>query len=89
MAGGLNEHWQNDVCTSYVFLPWKALGLIVARYNGYHRTRSLKCSEQFRILAFAQLTYRERLRDIEVCVAAQTKSYIRWSAYLSRLSRNV
>src|SRR5271168_5637704 len=44
---------------------------IVNRYGGDHRTRSLSCAEQFRVMAFAQLTYRESLRDIEVCLAAQ------------------
>jgi len=53
------------------FLPWKAFDRIVIRYEGNKRVRSLPCSEQFRILAFAQLTYRESLRDIEVCIAAQ------------------
>jgi hypothetical protein len=53
------------------FLPWKTFDRIVARHDGDSRVRSLKCSEQFRILAFAQLTYRESLRDIEVCLAAQ------------------
>jgi len=40
---------------------------IVNRYGGDYRTRSLSCTEQFRVMAFAQLTYRESLRDIEVC----------------------
>ena len=53
------------------FLPWKTFHRIVDRYGGDHRTRSLSCAEQFRIMAFAQLTYRESLRDIEVCLAAQ------------------
>ena len=52
-------------------LPWKTFHRIVARYGGDYRTRSLSCAEQFRIMAFAQLTYRESLRDIEVCLAAQ------------------
>ncbi len=39
--------------------------------RGDHRTRSLSCVEQFRVMAFAQLTYRESLRDIEVCLAPQ------------------
>ncbi len=55
------------------FLPWTTFSRIVARYNGDKRVRTLKCSEQFRIMAFAQLTYRESLRDIEVCLAAQPK----------------
>src|SRR5260370_42703222 len=53
------------------FLPWKTFHRIVNRYGGDHRTRSLSCAEQFRGMAFAQLTYRESLRDIEVCLAAQ------------------
>jgi Domain of unknown function (DUF4372)/Transposase DDE domain len=53
------------------FLPWKTFHRIVNRYGGDHRTRSLSCAEQFRVMAFAQLTYRESLRDIEVCLAAQ------------------
>jgi hypothetical protein len=46
------------------FLPWKTFHRIVNRYGGDHRTRSLSCAEQFRVMAFAQLTYRESLRDI-------------------------
>ena len=53
------------------FLPWKTFHRIVHRYDGDYRTRSLSCAEQFRVMAFAQLTYRESLRDIEVCLAAQ------------------
>ena len=54
------------------FLPWTTFNRIVTRYNGDRRVRTLTCTEQFRILAFAQLTYLESLRDIEVCLAAQT-----------------
>ena len=58
------------------FLPWKTFHRIVARYGGNHRVRTLSCADQFRVMAFAQLTYRESLRDIEVCLAAQaTKLY--------------
>ena len=53
------------------FLPWKTFHRIVDRYDGDHRIRTLSCADQFRIMAFAQLTYRESLRDIEVCLAAQ------------------
>ena len=53
------------------FLPWTTFNRIVTRYSGDRRARTLTCTEQFRILAFAQLTYRESLRDIEVCLAAQ------------------
>ena len=37
------------------FLPWKTFHRIVNRYGGDHRTRSLSCAEQFRVMAFAQL----------------------------------
>jgi transposase len=58
------------------FLPWTSFERIVDRYGGDHRVRSLSCAEQFRVMAFAQLTFRESLRDIEVCLAAQsTKLY--------------
>jgi len=53
------------------FLPWSTFHRIVARYRGDHRVRTLPCAEQFRCMAFAQLTYRESLRDIEVCLSAQ------------------
>lgn len=53
------------------FLPWSTFHRIDARYGGDYRIRTFRCAEQFRILAFAQLTYRERLRDIEACLSAQ------------------
>jgi hypothetical protein len=54
------------------FLPWTTFTRIVDRYGGNYRVRTLPCTDQFRILAFAQLTYRESLRDIEACLAAQS-----------------
>src|SRR5437868_9033935 len=54
------------------FLPWSTFTRIVARYGGDARVRTLCCAEQYRAMAFAQLTYRESLRDIEVCLSAQT-----------------
>lgn len=54
------------------FLPWTTFARIVSRYDGNHRIRSLPCTDHFRILAFAQLTYRESLRDIEACLATQS-----------------
>jgi len=53
------------------FLPWSTFARIVARYDGDARVRTLRCTEQYRAMAFAQLTYRESLRDIEVCLSAQ------------------
>jgi len=54
------------------FLPWKTFHRLVSRYDGDHRIRTFPCAEHFRTLAFAQLTYRESLRDIEVCLSAQS-----------------
>jgi hypothetical protein len=53
------------------FLPWTTFGRYVARYGGDKGVRTLSCAEQFRVMAFAQLTYRESLRDIETCLSAQ------------------
>ena len=52
------------------FVPWKTFSRIVVRHNGDTGTRTLTTAELFRILAFSQLTWRESLRDIEACLAA-------------------
>ena len=54
------------------FLPWSTFSRLVGRYGGDQRVRTLACAEQYRAMAFAQLTYRESLRDIETCLAAQS-----------------
>lgn len=53
------------------YLPWTTFTRIVDRYDGNHRIRTLPCAGHFRVLGFAQLTYRESLRDIEACLSAQ------------------
>jgi hypothetical protein len=53
------------------FLPWTTFTRIVARYGGDQRVRTLSCAEHYRAMAFAQLTYRESLRDIETCLSVQ------------------
>ena len=58
------------------FLPKKKFAQCVDRYNGNFRVRSFTCYDQFLCMAFAQLTYRESLRDIECCLRAfQQKLY--------------
>jgi len=52
------------------FLPKKKFRQCVNRYNGNHRTRSFTCYDQFLCMVFAQLAYRESLRDIECCLRA-------------------
>jgi len=58
------------------FVPWTSFSRIVSRYGGDCGVRRLTCTEQFRVMAFAQLTWRESLRDIEVTLSANaTKLY--------------
>ena len=52
------------------FVPWKTFGRIVERHQGDAGVRTLSCADLFRIMAFSQLTWRESLRDIEVCLEA-------------------
>jgi len=58
------------------FVPWTSFTRIVHRYSGNAGVRTLSCAEQFRAMAFAQLTWRESLRDIEASLSANaTKLY--------------
>ena len=52
------------------FVPWTSFTRIVQRYRGDAGVRALSCTEQFRAMAFAQLTWRESLRDIEASLSA-------------------
>ena len=52
------------------FIPWYEFDKCVARYGGNKGARKLRCHGQFLIMCFAQLTYRESLRDIETCLKA-------------------
>jgi len=53
------------------FMPLKTFQRCVERYQGNFSVKNFTCLEQFRVMAFAQLTYRESLRDIEACLRAQ------------------
>ena len=52
------------------FVPWTSFARIVRRHGGNSGVRTLSCAEQFRAMAFAQLTWRESLRDIEASLSA-------------------
>ena len=54
-------------------LPEKTLARCVERYRGNHKIQSFTCQDQFLCMAFAQLTFRESLRDIEACLRSQTE----------------
>jgi hypothetical protein len=72
------------------FVPWTSFGRIVDRYSGNAGVRRMTCADQFRVMAFAQLTWRESLRDIEVTLGANAnKLYamgFRHSIHRSRLA---
>jgi IS4 transposase len=52
-------------------LPLHSFRRCVARYRGHYKVKSFSCLDQYLCMAFAQLTYRESLRDIEACLRAQ------------------
>jgi Domain of unknown function (DUF4372)/Transposase DDE domain len=69
------------------FLPAYEFRQCVERYQGNYKLKSFSCWDQFLCMAFAQLTYRESLRDIEACLRAQqTKLY--HLGIRGRVSRN-
>jgi hypothetical protein len=69
------------------FLPWTEFQKCVERYRGDYKLKSFSCWDQYLCMAFAQLTYRESLRDIEACLRAnQTKLY--HMGIRGRVSRN-
>ena len=52
------------------FVPGNSFGRFVERHKGDAGVRTLGCADLFRVMAFAQLTWRESLRDIEACLAS-------------------
>src|ERR1700739_4288899 len=69
-------------------LPWHALRRCVARYDGERQGKRFSCHDQFRSLAFAQLTWRESLRDIEACLRAHGEKLYHLGFRCPRVSRN-
>ena len=58
------------------FIPWYEFQKCVDRYSGNYKSRMFTCQDQFLCMAFAQLTFRESLRDIEACLRSmQSKLY--------------
>lgn len=52
------------------YVPWKTFGRIIERHGGDAGVRTLGCADLLRVMAFSRLTWRESLRDIEACLAA-------------------
>jgi len=68
-------------------LPMHTLRRCIERYNGHRRVRRFSCQDQFRSMAFAQLTSRESLRDIETCLRAQAGKF-HHMGFRGQVSRN-
>lgn len=69
------------------YLPLHDFRKCVRKYHGDHKIKSFSCLDQFLSMAFAQLTYRESLRDIEVCLRSQ-KNKLYHMGIRSQISRN-
>jgi len=69
------------------FVPLKAFRRCVKRYQGDYKLKSFSCWDQFLCMSFAQLTYRESLRDIEACLRAQ-QSKLYHLGIRGQISRN-
>jgi len=68
-------------------LPWQHFRRCVKRYRGDYKVKEFKCSDHYRVMAFAQLTYRESLRDIESCLRAMRPKLYHMGIH-STVSRN-
>jgi hypothetical protein len=68
-------------------LPWWRFQTFVDHYQGDHKVKTFRCAEHFRVMAFAQLTYRESLRDIEACLRAMGPKIYHMGIH-STVSRN-
>ena len=69
------------------FLPVREFHKCVTRYQGNYKVKSFSCLDQFLCMAFAQLTYRESLREIEICLRSM-KSKCYHMGIRSQISRN-
>lgn len=68
-------------------LPPMVFERCVARYSGNHKVQSFTCMDQYLCMAFAQLTFRESLRDIEACLRSQSEKLYHMGIR-SQVSRN-
>ena len=69
------------------FLPRHDFNACVRRYHGHYRVRDFSCFDQFLCMAFAQLTGRESLRDIETCLRALSPKLYH-AGFRGRISRS-
>ena len=71
-----------------LFLPLTTFRRCVANHRGEHKVKDFSCLDQFFAMAFAQLTYRESLRDIEVNLRAQARRLFHMGFRCQTISRN-
>ena len=71
-----------------LYLPLSTFRRCVAEHNGEHKVKDFSCLDQFFAMAFAQLTYRESLRDIEVNLRAQARRLYHMGFRCQTISRN-
>ena len=71
-----------------LYLPLSTFRRCVADHNGKHKVKDFSCLDQFFAMAFAQLTYRESLRDIEVNLRAQARRLYHMGFRCQTISRN-
>jgi hypothetical protein len=69
------------------FFPKKQFATCVRRYHGEHKVKSFSCRDQYLCMAFAQLTWRESLRDIETCLRAH-QSKLFHMGFRSKISKS-
>jgi hypothetical protein len=69
------------------FAPWHTFRRLVSKYHGDFNVRTFSCLNQFLSMAFAQLTYRESLRDIQACLRSQS-SKLYHMGFRGRVSRS-
>src|SRR6266700_3275686 len=85
---GVNDlNWKRLFAQVMEFALWHTFRRLVAKYRGDFNVRRFSCLDQYLCLAFAQLTYRESLRDIEACLRAQPAKLYHLGLR-SRVSRN-
>jgi len=65
-----DEHRAYRLLAAVEFLPHQQFQKCVDRYGGGRYLKNLSCWDQYLAMAFAQLTYRESLRDIEACLGS-------------------
>jgi Domain of unknown function (DUF4372) len=71
LVGGIDELGKLVFAQVTQHLPLTTFRRCVTRYGGAHKAKSFSCLDQYLCMAFAQLTYRDSLRDIEACLRAQ------------------